>query len=223
MIPLIYFFFIRKKEDTHVKQLEKKDLKFLKKLKSLRRITVAVFAIMVIIIIVIYNTPTVFNNYGSFKMTDRFSAMSSVSSIDERFLSWFSTIYIWKNHKILGQGIGTYQVYGLYGISDLVNDKPEYNYGWNNFKRAHNDYFQVLGETGILGLAIIILMLVLLTIYVLKNMKKIEMKDDSILFGMLVLSGIVFAFQSVFSFPGHLLPKCTLCNICNQCGLERIF
>jgi len=223
LIPLIYFFFIRKKEDTHVKQLEKKDLKFLKKLKSLRRITVAVFAIMVIIIIVIYNTPTVFNNYGSFKMTDRFSAMSSVSSIDERFLSWFSTIYIWKNHKILGQGIGTYQVYGLYGISDLVNDKPEYNYGWNNFKRAHNDYFQVLGETGILGLAIIILMLVLLTIYVFKNMKKIEMKDDSILFGMLVLSGIVFAFQSVFSFPGHLLPNALFATFAISVGLGKYF
>ena len=223
LIPIIYFFFIRKKEDTHAKELEKKDPKFLKKLKSLRRITLAIFAIMIIIIIVVYNVPTTFNNYGTFSMTQRFSAMSSVSSMDERFLSWFSTIYIWKDHKILGQGIGTYQVYGLYGISDLVADNPEYNYGWNNFKRAHNDYFQVLGETGILGLSLIVLMLVLLTIYVFKNIKKIETKDDTILFGMLVLSGVVFALQSFFSFPGHLLPNALFATFAISVGLGKYF
>lgn len=223
LIPIVYFLFIRKKEDTHAKELEKKDPKFLKKLKSLRRITLAVFAIMVVIIVVVYNVPTTFNNYGTFNMTNRFSEMASVSSMDERFLSWFSNIYIWKNHKILGQGIGTYQVYGLYGIADLVADKPEYNYGWNNFKRAHNDYFQVLGETGILGLSLIILMLVLLTIYVFKNIKKIETRDDSILFGMLVLSGVVFAFQSVFSFPGHLLPNALFATFAISVGLGKYF
>ncbi|HOJ94519.1 MAG TPA: O-antigen ligase family protein, partial [Fervidobacterium nodosum] len=144
-------------------------------------------------------------------------------SRDERFLSWFSTIYIWKNHKILGQGIGTYQVYGLYGISDLIEAHPEYNYGWNNFKRAHNDYFQVLSETGILGFITIVLMLFLLVMYVVKNIRKVEDKDDAILFSMLVLSGIIFAFQSVFSFPGHLLPNALLANFVISVGLGKYF
>lgn len=218
---LVYFFYLRKKEDKISEELKKKDPKALKRLISFRKVSILIFILMAIIIVVVYNVPTPFNNYASFKMTDRFNAMASISSRDERFLSWFSTIYIWKNHKILGQGIGTYQVYGLYGISDLIEAHPEYNYGWNNFKRAHNDYFQILAETGILGLGTIILMLFLLIIYVVKNIIKVEEKDDAILFSMLVLSGIIFAFQSVFSFPGHLLPNALLANFVISVGLGK--
>jgi len=134
LLILAYFFFIRKREDKAEAELRKSAPSLLRKLKSLRRISIAIFILMSIILIVLYNVPSPFNNFGAFTMTDRFSAMASVSSRDERYLSWFSTIYIWKNHKLLGQGIGTYQLYGLYGIGDLTADKPIYSYGWNNFK-----------------------------------------------------------------------------------------
>ncbi|MGC8902976.1 MAG: O-antigen ligase family protein [Fervidobacterium sp.] len=223
VLALVYFFYLKKKEDNIVQELIKRDPKLLKKLLILRKVAIFSFLIAAILIVIVYNVPTPFNNYGSFNMTDRFSAMASVSSRDERFLSWFSTLYIWKNHKIIGQGIGTYQVYGLYGISDLIEAHPEYNYGWNNFKRAHNDYFQILSETGILGLTAIIVMLILLVVYVMKNVKKIAEKDDALLFFMLVLSGIVFAFQSTFSFPGHLLPNAILANFVISTGLGMYF
>ncbi|MGB9796266.1 O-antigen ligase family protein [Fervidobacterium gondwanense] len=223
LLAVAYIFYIRKRENLHEKELEKKNPSLLKKLKFLRRISVAVFVLITILLIVLYNVPSAFNNYGSFKMTDRFSAMASVSSMDERFLSWFSTIYIWQKHKILGQGIGTYQIYSLYGIADLIENNPEYNYGWNNFKRAHNDYFQVLSETGLIGFGLILVMLILLVIYVVKNTQKIDEQDDITLFSMLVLSGVVFAFQSVFSFPGHLLPNALLATFVLSVGLGKYF
>jgi O-antigen ligase len=223
LLILAYFFFIRKREDKAEAELRKSAPSLLRKLKSLRRISIAIFILMSIILIVLYNVPSPFNNFGAFTMTDRFSAMASVSSRDERYLSWFSTIYIWKNHKLLGQGIGTYQLYGLYGIGDLTADKPAYSYGWNNFKRAHNDYFQVLSETGIIGLALIVVMLILLVIYVVKNIQKLQERDDTTLFSMLVLSGIVFAFQSFFSFPGHLLPNALMATFVLSAGLGKYF
>lgn len=223
LLIIAYVFYIRKREDKVAEDLEKKSPVTLKRLLLFRKLAIILFVVFAGLIIIVYNTPTVFNNYGKFSMTDRFSAMASVSSRDERFLSWFSTIYIWKNHKLLGQGIGTYQIYGLYGISELVDKHPEYNYGWNNFKRAHNDYFQILSETGILGLIAIISMLIMLVLYVIRNIQKLEDKDDTILFSMLVLSGIVFAFQSFFSFPGHLLPNALLANFVISIGLGKYF
>ena len=223
LLILAYFFFIRKREEKAETELQKNAPKLLAKLKSLRRMSILIFVVMAIILVIVYNVPSPFNNYGKFSMTERFSAMASVSSRDERFLSWFSTIYIWKNHKLFGQGIGTYQLYGLYGIGDLTADKPIYSYGWNNFKRAHNDYFQVLSETGIVGLALIIVMLILLVIYVLKNIQKLQERDDTILFSMLVLSGVVFAFQSFFSFPGHLLPNALMATFVLSAGLGKYF
>ncbi|MEN3042432.1 MAG: O-antigen ligase family protein, partial [Fervidobacterium sp.] len=219
----VYIIYIKKRQDNFAKTLEKTAPHILKKLMTFRKVAISIFLILIILTIIIYNIPTPFNNYGKFTMANRFSAMASVSGRDERFLSWFSTIYIWKNHKLLGQGISTYQIYGLYGISDLIEEHPEYNYGWNNFKRAHNDYFQILSETGILGLSAIIIMLVLLVLYVTKNIKNIQEKDDLVLFCMLVLSGVVFAFQSFFSFPGHLLPNALLANFVISVGLGRYF
>ncbi|AMW32123.2 O-antigen ligase family protein [Fervidobacterium islandicum] len=223
LLVVAYFFFIRKREDKAEMELQKSAPKVLARLKSLRRISVLVFILMALLLVVLYNIPSPFNNYGTFTMTERFNAMASVSSRDERFLSWFSTLYMWKKHKLLGQGIGTYQLYGLYGIADLTDAKPIYSYGWNNFKRAHNDYFQILGETGVIGLSLIVLMLVLLTLYIARNIRKIQDRDDIILFSMLVLSGIVFAFQSVFSFPGHLLPNALLATFVISAGLGKYF
>jgi len=91
LLILAYFFFIRKREDKAEAELQKSAPSLLRKLKSLRRISIAIFILMSIILIVLYNVPSPFNNFGAFTMTDRFSAMASVSSRDERYLSWFST------------------------------------------------------------------------------------------------------------------------------------
>ena len=223
LIVIAYVFFIRKREDSAEAELQKSAPSLLKRLKLLRTIAIYAFLAVTILLIVLYNIPSPLNNQGSFSMVDRFNAMSSVSSRDERFLSWFSTLYIWRNHKLLGQGIGTYQLYGLYGIADLIDAHPIYNYGWNNFKRAHNDYFQVLSETGLIGLGLIVLLLIMLVVYVIKNIQKIGERDDTILFSMLVLSGVVFAFQSFFSFPGHLLPNALLATFVLSAGLGKYF
>lgn len=222
---LLAFFYlsIRTKKESHVEYLKQTNAQLLEKLVILRRTLIITFVVLVLIIAVLYNIPSPLNKSGQFSMVDRFNAMASVSAKDERFLSWLSTLYIWKDHKLLGQGIGTYQLYGLYGIAKMIEDKPEYMYGWNNFKRAHNDYFQVLSETGIIGFGSILTMLVLLALYVFRNIRLLEEKDDSLLFLMLVLSGIVFTIQSFFSFPAHLLPNALLANFVISTGLGQYF
>jgi len=221
---LVFFYLsIRTKKESHAEYSKRRNAQLLEKLVILRRTLIITFVVLVTIIAVLYNIPSPLNKSGQFSMVDRFNAMASVSAKDERFLSWFSTLYIWKDHKLMGQGIGTYQLYGLYGIAKMIEDKPEYMYGWNNFKRAHNDYFQVLSETGIIGFGSILTMLVLLALYVFKNIRLIEEKDDSLFFLLLVLSGIVFTIQSFFSFPAHLLPNALLANFVISTGLGRYF
>ncbi|ODN30997.1 O-antigen ligase family protein [Fervidobacterium thailandense] len=223
VLLLLFYLSIRKKNDSHAEYLKSTNAQLLRKLILLRKALIFVFVSLIVVVVVLYNVPSPLNKSGEFSMIDRFNAMASVSAKDERFLSWFSTFYIWKDHKLLGQGIGTYQLYGLYGIAEMIREKPEYMYGWNNFKRAHNDYFQVLSETGIIGFGFILAMLILLSIYVFRNIGLIQDKDDAVLFLMLVLSGVVFAVQSFFSFPAHLLPNALLANFVISTGLGRYF
>lgn len=223
LFAFFYLVYLKNKEDRIQQQLKEKLPKLYKKLSALRTISTSVMVLLLLFIFVSYVVPSPLNRYGAIRATERFQTEEFVASKDVRVLSWLSNIYIWKRHKILGQGIGTYQVYGLFGISDLINEKPEYSYAWSNFKRAHNDYFQVLSETGILGILSILTMLVFLIIFVFKNVGKIEEKDDLLFFLMLVLSGIVFAIQSFFSFPGHLLPNALLANFVISFGLGKYF
>ncbi|MFN4245927.1 MAG: O-antigen ligase family protein, partial [Brevinematia bacterium] len=118
IFAFFYLVFLTKKEDRVAKELKEKSPKFYKKLSIFRTVSVYVIVSLLILIFVSYTIPTPLNNYGAIGTTERFQAEDFVESKDVRILSWLSNLYIWKNHKILGQGIGTYQVYGLYGISD---------------------------------------------------------------------------------------------------------
>ncbi|MBT1247286.1 MULTISPECIES: O-antigen ligase family protein [unclassified Thermosipho (in: thermotogales)] len=175
--------------------------------KKLSNVLFAILIVASIFLVVIYNTENPLTGQGKVNMTKRFEAMSSVSSKDERFLSWFTSLELWEDHKIFGSGIGTYQLLSLSKMGEYLEKHPELYYGWNNFKRAHNDYFQVLGETGTVGFVLIVLLLVILVYYFFTIPKKIDERDDLLLFLSLSISIVGFAIQSFFSFPGHLLPN----------------
>ncbi|MDK2885919.1 MAG: hypothetical protein PWP54_477 [Thermosipho sp. (in: thermotogales)] len=204
---IFYFVWGRKKKDKAFEQIRESDEELAKKLKRLTRYIFAIVLILSLLIIVIYNTPNPLTGNGKLSMTNRFAAMASVSSKDERFLSWFTSLELWEDHKLFGSGIGTYQLLSITKMGEYLDKHPELYYGWNNFKRAHNDYFQILGETGLVGFILIILLLLTLAYYFFTIPKRIEDKDDLILFLSLSIAVVGFAIQSVFSFPGHLLPN----------------
>ena len=207
LYAVFYFIWSRKKKDKAFEQIKTTDEKLAKKLKRLTQYLFVVVLVLSLLIIVIYNTPNPLTGNGKVSMTDRFAAMASVSSKDERFLSWFTSLELWEDHKLFGTGIGTYQMLSITKMGEYLDKHPELYYGWNNFKRAHNDYFQVLGETGIVGFILIILLLLTLAYYFFTIPKKIDDRDDLLLFLSLSIAVVGFAIQSVFSFPGHLLPN----------------
>lgn len=204
---VFYFIWGRNKKDKAFEQIKTTNEKLAKKLKRLTQYLFVVVLVLSLLIVVIYNTPNPLTENGKVSMSNRFAAMASVSSKDERFLSWFTSLELWEDHKIFGTGIGTYQLLSITKMGEYLDKHPELYYGWNNFKRAHNDYFQVLGETGIAGFVLIILLLLTLAYYFFTIPKKIDDRDDLILFLSLSIAVVGFAIQSVFSFPGHLLPN----------------
>lgn len=195
----------------------KKDtLKNYVKSKEFRMWLILVLSVLAFLFLM-FNFETPFNRGGEVIAADRFAAMASVSSWDERSLSWLSAVKQFadenhKNHFIIGSGINTYPVYAVHYLAEVQAENPErFLYAWNNFKRAHNDYLQVLGETGILGFSSIVLMLVSLMVVYFKVLK-LEKDDDNkiLLFPLFGWSATIMVIHAFTEFAFHMHPNLIL-------------
>ncbi|MCX7654098.1 MAG: O-antigen ligase family protein [Fervidobacterium sp.] len=181
--------------------------------------------------VLFYLVPSVVNNYGDLggggvTLTERLESKTINRDLTIRLLAWISAIKLWQRHKLLGNGINTYQILGSNVISDLANSKPEYNFAWQPFDSVHNDYLQILSETGILGFVIILTLFLYLLIYVIKNLSVLRENnnmDDLILFVCLILSVTSFAVQAFFSPIVQVLPSSLLANFIISTGLGVYF
>ncbi|SHE33498.1 O-antigen ligase [Marinitoga hydrogenitolerans DSM 16785] len=194
--------------------LKNKDKEQINYIKSKRFIIPLILIILTFsFLVVMFNIPSPFNKSGEVVASKRFEAMTSVSSWDERTLSWLAAVEQWKdsNHptnKIIGGGIATYPVYAVRYMADIQARNPEkFYYAWNNFKRAHNDYLQVLGETGLLGFIPIILLLFGLIVIFLKRVFKLKDFDKILMFNLFAWSLTIVAIHSFTEFPMHLHPN----------------
>jgi hypothetical protein len=88
-----------------------------------------------------------------------------------------------------------------------MDDHPEYVDVWNNYKRTHNDYLQVLGEMGLFGFITMILTIILLLILFFKALKKLEKTDDFYLLCAFAACFISILGHSVTEFPLQMLPN----------------
>ncbi|PLV58281.1 O-antigen ligase [Thermotoga sp. KOL6] len=187
---------------------EKKELvKVNKEVLGMSKALTVFVLIAAFVLIVLYTIPSPLNGYGEVSPTERIQAVAETSSWHERLLSWLSSIYQWRDHKIFGTGIGTYQLLTISYMGDVMEDHPTLIYGWNNFKRTHNDYLQVLGEMGIVGFIAVIFLAISLAILFFKILSRITSRDDLLLFLALASSFLTFMMHSAFSFPAHLLPN----------------
>ena len=117
-----------------------------------------------------------------------------------RSLIWRSTLRMIKDHPLLGVGLGRFGYhYPFYQAEFLKGLKGG---GPLNAKRTHNEYLQVLAETGIGGFICFVLFLFLLY----KRLVLLLRKKGSENLGFLALaSGISAGLAGAFfSFPFHL-------------------
>ena len=199
------------------------------------RFSIIALILLVVWFIVIsylfYFVPSPINNYGDLggagvTQLERLEKGSLNRDKTIRQVAWTSAINLWKKHKLIGNGINSYQILGSSAVSDVANSRPEYNFAWQPFDTVHNDYLQVLTETGIFGFTTIVLILIFLLPYVFKNLEKLiadNDKNNTILFVSLVLSGVVFAVQAFFSPVVQILPNALLANFVISTGLGIYF
>ncbi len=234
---VLYFLYVfRKKKDESKEELENLDPNLASKVFGIQKVLGIISALVIIAFVLLYSIPSPLTGRGRFSIGGRVEAMLSAGSWDERILAWLSSYYQWKDPKfdsddikrvekifpvddkgaydvalamrrLFGRGIGTYQILTINYMGDIVQGHPRFIWGWNNFKRTHNDYFQILGETGVVGEFFILALLLYLIIYLFRTLRKLEDKDDTVLLIALSMGFADFVIQSFFSFPGHLLPN----------------
>jgi hypothetical protein len=108
-------------------------------------------------------------------------------------------------------------------MGEVVHDEPQYVDGWSNFKRTHNDYFQVLGEMGLLGILSVVFTLIIIIIMFFKMLRDQENPDDAILLIMLAVAFTEILGHSFTEFPLHLLPNQLWAIAIGGLGFGRYF
>jgi len=195
---------------------KKDSLKSYAKTKEFKIWTLLVFSV-ILFLIVMFSFETPFSKGGKVTATERLAALTSVSSWNDRILSWLSAVKQFndknhRNHFFIGSGINTYSVYSLHYLAQVQEGNPErFLSAWCNFKSAHNDYLQVLGETGIFGFLSIIMMILSLVFIYFKVLKHEQDNDNkNLLFPLFGWSAVVMIIHAFTEFAFHLQPNITL-------------
>uniref|UniRef100_A0A7C4W1A8 O-antigen ligase family protein n=1 Tax=Fervidobacterium thailandense TaxID=1008305 RepID=A0A7C4W1A8_9BACT len=195
---------------------------FKEKLTQILLITV----VFVIAGILFVGFPNILNHnkrMGEFILTSlssRFETKVINEDLMRRKVAWLSAIEIWKDHKVFGQGVGTYRFFGGPTVAKVCNKVPKYRAAWQLFDTVHNDYLQVLAETGLVGFGLMITTFVLLVIYVFKNYEKLPAEKKAV-FMTLVLTFVPFAVQMFFCYPVQILPNSLLALFSISAGVGR--
>ncbi len=147
--------------------------------------------------------------------SDRFS-METVSG-DQRWRHWIDGMHTAAAHFPFGSGLGTY------GYSTLPHHASTYGC-W--FQRAHNQYLEILTETGLVGgilLAVAIGWFVQLTRRMIRQRGDNEQRQWTLIATVILVCG---AFQSAFDFvlviPSNLLLYASLIGIIAGLAVEKL-
>jgi hypothetical protein len=125
---------------------------------------------------------------------------------------WEASTEIFKTSPLFGSGFNTYKYFSSEALADIAQKNPK-NYlytlvGISN--KAHQEFLQILAETGIVGFSLFIISLVLLIVYWFKIIL-FEKDFLKILFFLFVSSSfIIIVVHSMVSSPSHLMPNSLL-------------
>jgi len=146
---------------------------------------------------------------GAFQITERIGNISGdKTSIDVRMLQWKAAIEQWNSKKLTGTGFGTYKFYSTENMARVVSVEPKYMYVNGLLSiRTHDEFLQMLAETGILGVCLIALSLLGFAWYFFRNLFAQSEPEKLLLFLASTAAFVVILLHSVVSFPGHLMPN----------------
>ncbi|HAA86457.1 MAG TPA: O-antigen polymerase, partial [Kosmotogaceae bacterium] len=183
------------------------------KLRKANRLLLVLLMVVIVIVSLLYTTPTRFTAEGKVNIIGKMESLVQTGS------AWRTRLYAWMNsveqifepenraRVLFGTGIGTFQLYHLLYTPNVLFEHPTYMADWSNFKRTHNDYLQALSETGVLGFAAILALIILLVWRYFSGLMRIRDLHKLLLLGALGASIFTVAFHSLFEFPLHMQPN----------------
>lgn len=113
-------------------------------------------------------------------------------------LIWKDVLKMWKAHKIFGTGYGTFHIeFPQYASEELKKVFPQESRIVND---AHNEYLQILAETGLVGFLIFISMIVVFYLSSLKNFWALSLEEsrEPLILGVGLLCGITAMLMENF-------------------------
>ena len=167
------------------------------------------FILGILIFVIGMNTipPYFISNFGKSGRIPHVSTLTQLQSMLEiakdpsaqvRFAVWANSLAIFKDHPILGAGKGNFRfIYQLYARR-VVKD-PHFS-PVSRLANTHNDYIQLMAETGILGTTAFILVLTLL---VRKFWRALKKNPDPRLI-TIVFALVAILAEAFWDFPFNL-------------------
>ena len=141
------------------------------KRKSLRPVhLISIVIIFSLSVLASYSIPPVKNRVDSAinQYQEYTQSATKVSSIQVRFELWRDSITIWKEHPVIGTGVGDYDFDRL----QLFNDGKS-NLEWMS-GHAHNIYFDALAISGLVGLFALLIFVLLIPFLTFRSFWKKE-------------------------------------------------
>ncbi|WP_406843604.1 O-antigen ligase family protein [Flavobacterium soyae] len=116
------------------------------------------------------------------------------ASSKARLIFWSNAIKMSSKKPVLGIGLGNYQVESIPYERTTSNDSTV-------SLHTHNDFLEILAETGIINGLIYFSLFVFLFIVNLKNLKKSHNKEKQVISVLTLMILLVYGIDSVFNFP----------------------
>jgi len=167
--------------------------------------------ILITVIYSIPSTPSTHNplNKNTKTIPQKITSVyeDNFSSINSRLLMWNTALKMIKDKPFLGIGIGLYKMDYLDYQAGFLEQNPNYLKYHSRAEEAHNEYFQLAAELGIIGLGVFLYILFIFYRSALKFLKEKKgekgKKEKLILWGLLM--GITcFLFHNMLTFPLHV-------------------
>ncbi|MCX8092843.1 MAG: O-antigen ligase family protein [Candidatus Goldbacteria bacterium] len=177
---------------------------FLKINKNISFDKKTLYYIALFIFFIVIFTPGFFLALQSFSNKFKSIILMNDENIFSRLLLIKSSFKIFLNNPILGGGPGSIKKFIQLKEAEFLNNDNNI-YTFVNSSYSHNDYVQILTETGIIGIFLYILIL-------LFAFKKIENKiitccfEEKVFLVCITFSLFFIIFESFFNFPLFIFP-----------------
>ena len=151
-----------------------------------------------------YEIPEEFQNDKFFSNVLSLFIMRSHTVVDRIFCIWSKAIYLFLKSPIIGVGFGGYNdvEYNLIGIENVIMINASEQVA-SNSSHAHNTFFHVLAEQGIIGFILLLVMIFQMKKTILKE--KDEKLRAMLLIMFLYAIGSSF-FEHRFFTPAQMIP-----------------